>query len=71
MKLVGYRTAEGAAIGRLYGESKLVPLGSLEQFWTDPAQGILRSSDNVLDVGELSLVPPVPPAARVLCVGLN
>jgi 2-keto-4-pentenoate hydratase/2-oxohepta-3-ene-1,7-dioic acid hydratase in catechol pathway len=48
-----------------------MPLGSLEQFWTDPAQGILRSSENVLDVGELSLVPPVTPAARVLCVGLN
>jgi 2-keto-4-pentenoate hydratase/2-oxohepta-3-ene-1,7-dioic acid hydratase in catechol pathway len=71
MKLVGYRTAEGGSIGRLYGESKLMPLGSLEQFWTDPAQGILRSSENVLDVGELSLVPPVTPAARVLCVGLN
>ena len=46
MKLVGYRTAEGAGIGRLYGESKLVPLGSLEQFWTDPARGILRSSSS-------------------------
>jgi 2,4-diketo-3-deoxy-L-fuconate hydrolase len=71
MKLVGYRTSEGGGIGRLYGESKLVPLGSLEQFWTDPAQGILRSSETVLDVGDLSLVPPVPPSARVLCVGLN
>jgi 2-keto-4-pentenoate hydratase/2-oxohepta-3-ene-1,7-dioic acid hydratase in catechol pathway len=71
MKLVGYRTPEGDGIGRLYGESKLAPLGRLEQFWTDPAQGILRSAENVLDVGELTLVPPVPPAARVLCVGLN
>ncbi|HEX3964476.1 MAG TPA: fumarylacetoacetate hydrolase family protein [Trebonia sp.] len=71
MKLVGYSTAEGGGIGRLYGESKLVPLGGVEEFWTDPAQGILRSSENVLDVSELSLVPPVPPGARVLCVGLN
>jgi 2-keto-4-pentenoate hydratase/2-oxohepta-3-ene-1,7-dioic acid hydratase in catechol pathway len=71
MKLVGYRTAEGGWIGRLDSESKLVPLGSAEQFWADPAQAILGSSENVLDVGELDLVPPVPPAARVLCVGLN
>jgi 2,4-didehydro-3-deoxy-L-rhamnonate hydrolase len=71
MKLVGYRTAEGGGIGRLDSESKLVPLGSAEQFWADPAQAILGSSENVLDVGELDLVPPVPPAARVLCVGLN
>ncbi len=71
MKLVGYRTAEGGGIGRLDGESKLVPLGSAEQFWVDPAQAILRPSENVLNVGEVSLVPPVPPAGRVLCVGLN
>jgi 2,4-diketo-3-deoxy-L-fuconate hydrolase len=71
MKLVGYRTADGGGIGRLDGESKLVPLGSVEQFWADPAQAILRASENVLDLSDLSLVPPVPPAARVLCVGLN
>jgi 2-keto-4-pentenoate hydratase/2-oxohepta-3-ene-1,7-dioic acid hydratase in catechol pathway len=71
MKLVGYRTTEGGGIGRLDGESKLVPLGSVEQFWADPAQASARSSDNVVDLGEVELVPPVPPAARVLCVGLN
>jgi 2,4-didehydro-3-deoxy-L-rhamnonate hydrolase len=71
MKLVGYRTAAGDAIGRLDGESKLVPLGSIEQFWSDPARAVLQSSENVFDVGELDLVPPVPPSARVLCVGLN
>jgi 2,4-didehydro-3-deoxy-L-rhamnonate hydrolase len=71
MKLVGYRTAGGGEVGRLDGESKLVPLGSVEQFWADPEKAILRSSENVLDLSELSLMPPVPPAARVLCVGLN
>ncbi len=70
MKIVGYRTAEGAAIGRLDGES-LAPLGSMEQFWADPAQAIMRSPATVLDVTKLTLVPPVPPGARVLCVGLN
>ncbi len=71
MRLVGYRTTEGSWIGRLDGESKLVPLGRLEQFWDDPAQAILRPSGDVLDVEELTLVPPVPPVARILCVGLN
>jgi 2,4-diketo-3-deoxy-L-fuconate hydrolase len=71
MKLVGYRTAEGGGIGRLDGESKLVPLGSMEQFWVDPARAISRSAEKGLDLAELSLVPPVPAAARVLCVGLN
>jgi len=71
MKLVGYRTAEGGGIGRLDGESKLMPLGSVEQFWVDPARAISRSAEKGLDLAELSLVPPVPAAARVLCVGLN
>jgi 2-keto-4-pentenoate hydratase/2-oxohepta-3-ene-1,7-dioic acid hydratase in catechol pathway len=71
MKLVGYRTAEGGGIGRLDGQSKLVPLGSMEQFWGDPALAVSRSPETFLDVSELRLVPPVPPAARVLCVGLN
>ena len=71
MKLVGYRMAEGGGIGRLDGESKLVPLGSLEQFWVNPARAISRSAEKGLDLAELSLVPPVPAAARVLCVGLN
>lgn len=71
MKLVGYRTTTGSAIGRLDGESKLVPLGGLDQFWVDPAQSMLQSPEQVLDITELTLVPPVPPIARVLCVGLN
>ena len=71
MKLVGYRTTEGGGIGRLEGESKLVPLGSVEQFWAEPVQASTQTSDNLLDLDEMELVPPVPPAARVLCVGLN
>ncbi len=71
MKLIGYRTAEGCGIGRLDGESKLVPLGRLEQFWADPDQAVRQTTGQVLDVGELTLRPPVSAGARVLCVGLN
>ncbi|MDQ2848711.1 MAG: fumarylacetoacetate hydrolase family protein [Actinomycetota bacterium] len=71
MRLVGYHTATGGAIGRLDGECTLAPLGSIEQFWADPARSILAAPENVLDITQLTLLPPVPPAARVLCVGLN
>src|SRR2546430_6301669 len=71
MKLVGYLMAEGGGIGRLDGESKLVPLGSVEQFWVDPARAISRSAEKGLEPAELSRVANVRAAARVLCVGLN
>ncbi|MFC8453149.1 fumarylacetoacetate hydrolase family protein [Kitasatospora sp. NPDC057223] len=71
MRLVGYRTAAGGAIGRLDGESKLVPLGGMEQFWADPARAVMQPAGSLLDTTGLTLVPPVPPTARVLCVGLN
>ena len=71
MRLVGYRTPAGGAVGRLDGESKLVPLGGVEQFWADPGLAVRQSPETVLDIASLTLVPPVPPAARVLCVGLN
>ena len=71
MRLIGHRTADGIGIGRLEGDSKLVPLGRLDQFWDDPAAAVHRSSGDILDVAELTLLPPIPLAARVLCVGLN
>ena len=71
MKLVGYRTEAGNAVGRLDGESKVAPLGSVEQFWSDPARAVDHSEGQLLDLTELTLVPPVPAGARILCVGLN
>jgi 2-keto-4-pentenoate hydratase/2-oxohepta-3-ene-1,7-dioic acid hydratase in catechol pathway len=71
MKLVGYRTRTGSAIGRLDGESKLVPLGSIDDFWTDPTNSVLAAPESLLDLAELTLLPPIPPTARILCVGLN
>jgi 2,4-didehydro-3-deoxy-L-rhamnonate hydrolase len=71
MKLLAYQTPAGAAIGRLDGESKLAPLGPLEQFWVNPEQAVTACAGDVLDLTDLTLLPPVPAAARVLCVGLN
>jgi 2-keto-4-pentenoate hydratase/2-oxohepta-3-ene-1,7-dioic acid hydratase in catechol pathway len=71
MKIVGYQTRDGVAIGRLTDESRLAPLGSVEQFWANPDLDNTESPASALNVADLTLVPPVPPAARVLCVGLN
>src|SRR5256886_11567390 len=71
MKLVGSRMAEGSGLGRLCGESQLVAVGRVEHVWVNPARAIRRSAEEGLGLAELSLVPPVPAAARVLCVGLN
>jgi 2,4-didehydro-3-deoxy-L-rhamnonate hydrolase len=71
LKIVGYQTPDGVKIGRLISESELAPLCGIEQFWANPDLAILGSPGNAIDATELKLVPPVPPAARVLCVGLN
>jgi 2-keto-4-pentenoate hydratase/2-oxohepta-3-ene-1,7-dioic acid hydratase in catechol pathway len=71
MRLVGYRTAAGMAMGRLDGTSTLFPLGSAEEFWSHPEQSILAAPASSLDLTTVTLVPPVPASARVLCVGLN
>lgn len=71
MRLVGYRTPYGEEIGRLDGNAKVAPLERLEAFWVDPARAMSRSPGDALLIDDLTLVPPVPAAARVLCVGLN
>ena len=71
MKLGAYRTPHGDEIGRLDDDAKVTPLDSVEAFWADPEQATSRSPRDALLVDELTLVPPIPAAARVLCVGLN
>ena len=58
VRLVGYRTAESWGIGRRDGESKLVPLGSMEQFWVDPARGDPGVDGERPRRRRLTLVPP-------------
>ena len=71
MRLVGFLTAGGCLVGRVEGEARLVPLGGLDEFWADPTQAVLAKAGKAIDLASVTLVPPVPPGARVLCVGLN
>lgn len=72
MRLVGY-LAEGATrVAALAGEGKAVDLAAVEDFYADTAGWSARASRPAdLSIDELTLVPPVRPAARILCVGLN
>jgi 2-keto-4-pentenoate hydratase/2-oxohepta-3-ene-1,7-dioic acid hydratase in catechol pathway len=71
LKIVAYQTSDGIGIGELISEFKIVPLGDMEQFWSNPDLAISTPTEGVIDATDLKLVPPVPPRARVLCVGLN
>jgi 2,4-diketo-3-deoxy-L-fuconate hydrolase len=72
MRIVGY-----AQDGRVHVAARLsdrlVPLGEAEHFWRDPYAAVSRVNriSSRLDPATVSIVPPVKPSARVLCVGLN
>jgi len=80
MRFVGVRDGGRTVVGRLVdgpGGAAVVPLAPVEDFYADLPAWRARAADAAGDpgaaraVGELTLAPPIPPAARVLCVGLN
>jgi 2-keto-4-pentenoate hydratase/2-oxohepta-3-ene-1,7-dioic acid hydratase in catechol pathway len=74
VRLVGFveRGTSRHAVGRVTGD-RVLPLGSVEEFWSDPAaaRAAAETGSGTLSLGDLELVPPVLPDARVICVGLN
>ena len=72
MRIVGFEDHGRVQVAARHGND-LVPLGDVEQFWRDPHAGItaVKRTGERLDPSGLTLVPPVKPSARVLCVGLN
>lgn len=73
MKLVGLRSGTDTLVAVLLG-ARLTPLATVGDFYADPARWTAHAA--ALTVGEqplagAALVPPVPPSARVLCLGLN
>jgi len=71
MRIVGYEHD-----GRVYvagrDGSDLIPLGLVEDFWDDPYAAVASANPDIrIASSTVKLVPPVKPAARVLCVGLN
>jgi 2-keto-4-pentenoate hydratase/2-oxohepta-3-ene-1,7-dioic acid hydratase in catechol pathway len=52
--------------------TKVTTIAPLAEFWSD-ARGFLKRepAGPTVDAGSVQLVPPVPPDARVICIGLN
>lgn len=74
MRIVGIRRqGRGVEVAALSPDGRDVTvLTSLEEFWTDPTGHLATGgSGPALAVGSVTLVPPVLPGARVICIGLN
>ncbi|WP_326830118.1 fumarylacetoacetate hydrolase family protein [Streptosporangium sp. NBC_01810] len=72
MRLIGYHQGDAVHVGRRLDDGLIEPLGDVLSFWRDPYPAVSKASGGVpLKQDDLRLAPPVPPSARVLCVGLN
>ena len=74
MRVVGIRRrGVGIQIAQLSDDGgEVTVVASLEEFWADAAGHLSRPAGGpTLPVASVELVPPVPPAARVICIGLN
>lgn len=73
MRLVGLREGDRTLIGVLAGDA-VTPLAEVAEFYADLPR--FREAAAAVSAGErplaeVTLAPPVPPTARVLCLGLN
>lgn len=74
MRVVGIRRAAGVVeVARLSDDGREVKvLAPLREFWADAAGHLAGDHGGpAVPVSSVELVPPVPPDARVLCIGLN
>jgi 2,4-didehydro-3-deoxy-L-rhamnonate hydrolase len=74
MRLVGIHHGLRTVIGRLFSDGTVLELAEATEFYADVGRWMahsetVSSGDRRLDV--VKEAPAVPPAARVLCVGLN
>ncbi|WP_165064848.1 fumarylacetoacetate hydrolase family protein [Marisediminicola senii] len=72
VRIVGYQAPNGVEIAARAPDG-LIPLCAVDTFWTDPAGWVARAPDIAerMAAESVTLVPPVLPSARVLCLGLN
>lgn len=72
MKLVGLTapTYPQPMVARVL-DSGFGVITSVEEFWTAPQEWLDKDPVAVVDPADATLVPPVRPAARIICVGLN
>jgi len=74
MRIVGFRQDGGEVQVAALSEdgAQVTVIASLTDFWADAAGRLAdEPSGETLLVSEVQLVPPVPPEARVICIGLN
>lgn len=74
MRLIGIQHPHGGIdIARRGDDGTATPLAPLAVFWEDPAGWIRRADEATASVTleTVTIVPPVLPSARVLCLGLN
>jgi 2-keto-4-pentenoate hydratase/2-oxohepta-3-ene-1,7-dioic acid hydratase in catechol pathway len=73
MRLVGLRDGRSIAVGVLI-DDRVSRLADVHDFYEDVDRwlGTARTiSSGDLPIGDLTLAPPIPPSARVVCIGLN
>jgi 2-keto-4-pentenoate hydratase/2-oxohepta-3-ene-1,7-dioic acid hydratase in catechol pathway len=74
MRFVGVRDGRTVSVARLFDDGTVAPVAEVADFYLDPAASLAAAG--ALAGGSVARtsvveVPAVPPAARVLCVGLN
>jgi 2,4-didehydro-3-deoxy-L-rhamnonate hydrolase len=72
VRLIGYRDGRSILVARTLDAARVQPIAPVDEFWRDPFswREDAIGSDPVAPDG-LEIVPPVPPSARVICIGLN
>jgi 2-keto-4-pentenoate hydratase/2-oxohepta-3-ene-1,7-dioic acid hydratase in catechol pathway len=74
MNVIGIQRGNGPVeVARLEDDgATLTRLAGLEEFWAAPATFLKQdATGESLSVDEVTVVPPVLPGARVICIGLN
>lgn len=71
MRIVGLRHTDGSVLVGALLDGEVAVLASLDEFWAEPRRWMDAAAAFTRSLGEVDLVPPVLPGARVICVGLN
>lgn len=69
MKLVAYESGESILVGSLGADGMVTPMGTRHAFWRNPQNA--KADGAKVKLADVKQVPPIPAAARVICVGLN
>lgn len=79
MKLIGLESIDEAGartvhVAEQISQTQAVVVAELREFWSDAAAHLVRAracAGAIVDLADVTVVPPVLPDARVICIGLN